>query len=242
MGDGDGGSKVFWNVGTLQRYTATQPRTPQLESSPPWKPHISFPTNWLTPRSRVLDKTTVAQQVKKLSAFYGTRRFITVLTTARQWSLSWARCIHCTPSHPIFLRSIPILSSHLRLGLPSGLSLQVFQPKYWISQFSHVCYMLRQSHPPWFDHPNNIWWSVQVMKLLLPLPFGPDILKELIQTRNRTEVQQKYQMTPQTSSWVKSHGGPNTRRMRWGRTNPHWPLGTQAAPKLTSFKKFCKLK
>jgi hypothetical protein len=22
-------------------------------------------------------------------------------------------------------------------------------------------------HPTWFDHPNNIWWSVQVMKLLI---------------------------------------------------------------------------
>jgi hypothetical protein len=25
------------------------------------------------------------------------------------------------------------------------------------------CYMSRPCHPPWFDHPNNIWWSVQVM-------------------------------------------------------------------------------
>jgi hypothetical protein len=23
------------------------------------------------------------------------------------------------------------------------------------------------SHPPWLDHLNNIWWSVQVMKLLI---------------------------------------------------------------------------
>jgi hypothetical protein len=23
------------------------------------------------------------------------------------------------------------------------------------------------SHSPWFDHPNNIWWSIQVMKLLI---------------------------------------------------------------------------
>jgi hypothetical protein len=26
--------------------------------------------------------------------------------------------------------------------------------------------MPRPSHPPWFDHPNNIWWWAQVMKLL----------------------------------------------------------------------------
>jgi hypothetical protein len=34
------------------------------------------------------------------------------------------------------------------------------------SHLSHTCCMHRSSHPPWCDHPNNIWWSVQVMKLL----------------------------------------------------------------------------
>jgi hypothetical protein len=37
------------------------------------------------------------------------------------WSLSWARSIQSPPSHPISLRSILILSTHLRLGLPNGL-------------------------------------------------------------------------------------------------------------------------
>jgi hypothetical protein len=23
----------------------------------------------------------------------------------------------------------------------------------------HICYMFRPSHPPWFDHPNSIWYS-----------------------------------------------------------------------------------
>jgi hypothetical protein len=27
--------------------------------------------------------------------------------------------------------------------------------------------MHRPSHPPWFDHPNNIWWRVQIMELLI---------------------------------------------------------------------------
>jgi hypothetical protein len=27
--------------------------------------------------------------------------------------------------------------------------------------------MPRPSHPPWYDHPNYIWWSVQVMKFLI---------------------------------------------------------------------------
>jgi hypothetical protein len=40
-----------------------------------------------------------------------------------------------------------------------------------ISHLFHTHYMSRTSHPPWFDHPNNIWWSVQVMKLLIMQSF-----------------------------------------------------------------------
>jgi hypothetical protein len=35
-----------------------------------------------------------------------------------------------------------------------------------ISHLFRLCYMRRPSHPPWFDNP-SIWWSVQVMKLLI---------------------------------------------------------------------------
>jgi hypothetical protein len=37
----------------------------------------------------------------------------------------------------------------------------------FVSHLSHTCYMPRPSHLPWFDHPNNIWWSLEVMKLLI---------------------------------------------------------------------------
>jgi hypothetical protein len=39
---------------------------------------------------------------------------------SRFWSLSWSKLIQFTPLHPIYLRSISIFSSHLRLGLQSG--------------------------------------------------------------------------------------------------------------------------
>jgi hypothetical protein len=52
---------------------------------------------------------------------YGTRRFITMFTKARHWTLSWASRIQFAPSIPLSLRSILMLSSHLRLGLLSGL-------------------------------------------------------------------------------------------------------------------------
>jgi hypothetical protein len=68
-----------------------------------------------------LEKPPVAQLLKKFSTFYGTRRFTTVFTRALHWSLSWPRSIQSIPPHPISQRSILILSSHLRLGLPGGL-------------------------------------------------------------------------------------------------------------------------
>ena len=47
--------------------------------------------------------------------------FITEFTRARHLSLYWARSIQSMPSHPNPWRSILLLSSHLHLGLPSGL-------------------------------------------------------------------------------------------------------------------------
>jgi len=54
----------------------------------------------LTPWNRaLLEKLTVSQLVKKFSAFYGTRRFITALTSIRPLSLSWASSIQSIPTH-----------------------------------------------------------------------------------------------------------------------------------------------
>ena len=78
----------------------------------------------LTPRCRVLlEKLTGLQLVKKFPAFHGTRRFITALTSVRHLSLSWTSPIQSIYPHPTSCRSILILSTHLRLGLPSGLLL-----------------------------------------------------------------------------------------------------------------------
>ena len=78
-------------------------------------------TYLLTPWCRVLlEKLTSLQLVKKFSAFHGTRRFITALTSVRHMSLYWASPIQSIYPHPTSWRSIPILSTHLRLGLPIG--------------------------------------------------------------------------------------------------------------------------
>ena len=79
-------------------------------------------TYLLTPRCRVLlEKLNDLQLVKKFPAFHGTRRFITALTSVRHLSLSWATPIQSIYPHPTSWRSVLILSTHLRLGLPSGL-------------------------------------------------------------------------------------------------------------------------
>jgi len=86
----------------------------------------------LTPWSRVLlQKLTGLQLVKKFPAFYGARRFITALTSARHLSLSWASSIQSIPPHPTSWRSILILSSYLRLGLSSGLFPSWFREILW---------------------------------------------------------------------------------------------------------------
>ena len=80
-----------------------------------------LPTYLLTPWCRVLlKKLTGLQLVKKFPAFHGTRRFITALTSVRHLSLSWASPIQSIYPHPTSWRSVQILSTHLCLGLPSG--------------------------------------------------------------------------------------------------------------------------
>ena len=78
-----------------------------------------------TPCSRVLlEKLTGLQLVKKFPAFYGT-----AVTNARHLSLSWTSSMQSIPPHPTSWKSILILSSYLRLGLPSGLFRSGFRTK-----------------------------------------------------------------------------------------------------------------
>ena len=77
-------------------------------------------TYLLTPRCRVLpEQPTGLQLVKKFPAFHGTRRFITALTSVRHLSLSWDSPVQSIYPHPTSWRYILILSTHLRVGLPT---------------------------------------------------------------------------------------------------------------------------
>jgi hypothetical protein len=112
---------------------------------------------------------------QKISSFlYGTRSFFIVFTKARHWTLFWASWIQFAPSIPISLSSSLMLSSHLRLGLTSGLLPSGFPTKNPIntSPLPQPCHMSRPPHPPWFNHPNKIRWRIQVMKFII-IQFSP---------------------------------------------------------------------
>ena len=97
--------------------------------------HNSLMMSIVTPCSRVLEKLTGYQLVKKFPLFYGTPRFITVFTTTRHLPISSARSIQSMPSHPTSWRFILILSSHLSLGLPNGLFPSGFHTKTLYTPF-----------------------------------------------------------------------------------------------------------
>jgi len=105
-------------------------------------------TYLLTPWCRVLlEKLTGLQLVNKFPSFHGTRRFITALTSVRHPSLSWVSPIQSIYPHPTSWRSILILSTHLRLGLPSGLFPSGFPTKtLYTPLLTHTRHMPSPSH------------------------------------------------------------------------------------------------
>jgi hypothetical protein len=63
------------------------------------------------------------------------------------------------------------------------------QNTVWISQLSHAWYKPGPCHPPSFDHPNNIWWSIQVMKFLIMQPNRMQLFFTNKQTEKSYQIQ-----------------------------------------------------
>ena len=111
-----------------------------------------------TPWSRVLlEKLTGSAASQEIPRIFGTQRFLTVPTSTRHLSLSWANSIQSPQPPPTSLRSILILSSQLRLSLPNGLFPSVSPPEP-CAQLSlpHTRHMPRPSYSSRFYHPHNI--------------------------------------------------------------------------------------
>jgi len=73
------------------------------------------------------------------------------------------------------------LKIHLLIILPPmpasfkrSLSLRFSHQNFvYTSPLLHMCYIHRLFHSSQFDHPNNIWWGIRIIKLLImfsPLP------------------------------------------------------------------------
>ena len=91
-------------------------------------------------RSRETNRFSASPEIL---AFYGTRRIITAFTSARHLSLSWASSIQAILPHSTSCRSI-LLSSHLCLGLPSGLLHSGFPTK---TLYMPLLYPIRATRP-----------------------------------------------------------------------------------------------
>jgi len=106
---------------------------------------------------------------RKFSAFYGTRRFITVFTRVHHWSLSFSRSVHSTSSHPVSLRSTQILSSNLCLDLSSGIFLSGFPTRtlfeFLISPMRATCPGFRCNYF-YFPDEAHIYFNLFWLKLL----------------------------------------------------------------------------
>jgi hypothetical protein len=83
--------------------------------------YAGIPSSYEGRWNNAMEKLTVAELVKKFAVFYRTRIFITIFITARHLFLSWARWIQSTPYYPVSLKSMFILPSHIKLGLPNDL-------------------------------------------------------------------------------------------------------------------------
>jgi hypothetical protein len=125
---------------------------------------VSNRTDWLDTTCGIvlIEKLIFAQLVKKFPAFYGTRKFITVLTRAWHRSLSWAIWFQYTTSHAISLTFTLILPLHLLIGDSKRSLLSKFLNEKLCTFFTSSPFVLRV--PSSFNHPNNIiedykYWS-----------------------------------------------------------------------------------
>jgi hypothetical protein len=74
---------------------------------------------------------------------------------------------------------------HVHMGLPPIHMLSYMNPIHNLQKKFCTCFMACPSHTPWFHHPNNVWWKVQIMSSsicnflhapVLPFSVSPNML------------------------------------------------------------------
>ena len=122
-----------------------------------------------------------SQLVKKFAAFYETRRFITAFTRARYCPYyEPEQSDPCSPSHFLKIHSNIIFPPTF---VSSKWSLSLRFPHHnpvCTSPLPRTCYMLGASHSSRFDHPNNVWWAVQITMLLVMADNAPLIINYVV--------------------------------------------------------------
>ena len=134
---------------------------------------------------------------QEISAFHGTRRFTTALTSVRHLSLSWASPIQSIYQHSTSWRSILILSTHLCLGLPSVLLPSSFPTETLYTPLSSPICATCPAHliSSRFYHPYNIGWAVQIIQLLVMQ--SPPFPRYLVPPRSKHSPQHHVLEHPQ---------------------------------------------
>jgi hypothetical protein len=116
----------------------------------------SLPHSWSW---TLLEKLTVVSLFKNFPAFYGTRRFITVFTSALYWSLFWTRSIQSI-TIPSYLSNIHFNIVHPPTSWSSQWSLIFWLPRQYpiyIPLLPLSCYMPCRSHPLIVSTAVNFW-------------------------------------------------------------------------------------
>ena len=161
-----------WTCPVMHTYLLTYLLTYSMKQSPSWE----------------ANRFSASQEIPPI---LWNQNFINAFISASHLSLSWASSIQSIPPHLTSWRCILILSSHPRLGLPSGLFLSRFPHRnpIYSSPLPHTCYVPLPTLSSLYDQAKNIGRGVQVIKLFIlyfsPFPvtsslLGPNILLNTI--------------------------------------------------------------
>jgi hypothetical protein len=152
---------TIWNKGNLF-YAVYKRSAPEREIC-----HTNKQTNKLSTWSSPVSKTNTASASQGIPQIGWNPKFHYRTTTANRLSLFWVTSILPTDSFKVL--SNTILPPQPRSSKCSVSLRFPHQSPLCTPALPRTCHMLRPSHPSWFDHPENIWWCVRIISLVIVL-------------------------------------------------------------------------